>query len=465
MYYRLNEDLRLRGWKLLPTGIARKLSGKVEFVPPKVFRALQKALVPLPRDSPLFSPEECGALERLLAEGILEESGHPAPLTEQQAYRTYPNRFLRSVHWAVTGKCNARCRHCCLSAPKRTDMQDEAGEFSHEECLGIVRQMEAAGVRTVSLTGGEALARPDFFEIVDALLAADILVTAILSNGLLVNEGTLGELERRGIRPEIHMSFDGVGCHDWLRGVEGAEAAVARAFSLCRERGFPTGAAYCLHRGNIHALAESVRLLASLGVSSLKVTRLRIEGEAEGIPDEAISCDEEFRAYLDYIPRFFEDGAPINLLLAGFFSYCGGSCGIPFVKHEEGSDCGNLCLCGHARNRMYITPEGFMVPCISMGSTAGGRRRFPNIRETTLADALCGSFYMDFIDTRLAEYFAHNPGCAACEYRNRCAGGCRGNVDMGGDDLLARDEDTCRFFQGGWYDRLADLLKKIGARI
>lgn len=52
----------------------------------------------------------------------------------------------------------------------------------------------------------------------------------------------LDALEARGIRPEFNMSFDGVGTHDWLRGIDGAERDVERAFLLCRERGFPTGA-------------------------------------------------------------------------------------------------------------------------------------------------------------------------------------------------------------------------------
>lgn len=83
---------------------------------------------------------------------------------------------------------------------------------------------------------------------------------------------------------------------------------------------------------------------------------------------------------------------------------------------------------------------------------------------------------MNFIDTRLRDYFAHNPGCAVCEYRNRCAGGCRGNVagrregattatgaSVGAAevDLLARDEDACAFFRQGWYDRVTKLMEKI----
>ena len=460
MYYRLKDEFRLRGWELLPTGIVRRLSGDVDFLPPAVYRALQKACGSLPVGSVLFSAEERKMLAELCEAGILEKSEVPAPLSDAQKYRAYPNRFLYSVHWAITGNCNCRCRHCYMSAPS-----GKVNEPTLSDCLDVVRQMEAAGVRTVSLTGGEALLRRDFFAIVDALIDADILIVTVMSNGLLVNEKTLDEFERQGLRPEFNMSFDGVGCHDWLRGVPGAEQAVLRAFSLCKERGFPTGAEYCLHKGNLSALRESVKLLGELGCQTLKVNRLNVEGEALGIADYAITRDEEFQTYLDYIPQFYEDGAPLSLMLSGFFCNDGtDGFEIPFVKNEEGEDCGDYCLCGHARNYMYITAEGAMVPCIPMGSAEGGRCHFPNIRETSLADALRDSYYMGFIDTRLREYFAHNPGCAVCEYRNRCAGGCRGRVaSVGGPevDLLARDEDACAFFRQGWYDRVTKMMEKI----
>ena len=460
MYYRLKDEFRLRGWELLPTGIVRRLSGDVDFLPPAVYRALQKACGSLPVGSVLFSAEERKMLAELCEAGILEKSEVPAPPSDAQKYRAYPNRFLYSVHWAITGNCNCRCRHCYMSAPT-----GKIGEPSLDDCLDVVRQMEAAGVRTVSLTGGEALLRRDFFAIVDALIDADILIVTVMSNGLLVNEKTLDEFERRGLRPEFNMSFDGVGCHDWLRGVPGAEQAVLRAFSLCKERGFPTGAEYCLHKGNLSALRESVKLLGELGCQTLKVNRLNVEGEALGIADYAITRDEEFQTYLDYIPQFYEDGAPLSLMLSGFFCSDGTEdFAIPFVRNEEGEDCSDYCLCGHARNYMYITAEGAMVPCIPMGSAEGGRCHFPNIRETSFADALRDSYYMNFIDTRLRDYFAHNPGCAVCEYRNRCAGGCRGNVaSVGGPevDLLARDEDACAFFRQGWYDKVTKIMEKI----
>lgn len=463
MFYRLKEDLMLRGWDMLPTGIVRKCSRDIAFLPPKVYRALQKATEMLP--SSLFTSEEQKMLAELVEAGILEECDAPAPLSPEQRHLSYPNRYLYSVHWAVTGKCNCRCRHCYMSAPTRNSA--DIGEPSIEECLAIVRQMEEAGVRTVSLTGGEALTRRDFFTIVDALTDAGICLTAIMSNGLLVNEKTIGELTARGLKPEINMSFDGIGCHDWLRGIDGAEKAVIRDFELCQKNDIPTGAEYCLHKGNINVLGDSVKLLDELGCSSLKVNRLSLEGEGVKIADCAISQVEEYEAYLACLSRYYEDKIKMTLMLSGFFaSRRDGTYTIPFDKEfAEDRDYGSYCICGHARNNMYITAEGAMVPCIPMGSIEGGRAQFPNIYAMKLREALVDSSYMKFIDTRLRDYFVHNPGCAACEYKNRCAGGCRGRVaGAGGGDLLARDEDACAFFRQGWYRRLTEKMAELGVK-
>ena len=326
--------------------------------------------------------------------------------------------------------------------------------------MDIIDQMESAGVQAVSLTGGEALVRRDFLEIAERLTRAGIRIDTIMSNGILVDEALLKALAGMGQTPEFNMSFDGIGCHDWLRGTEGAERRVIRAFELCAEHGFPTGAEYCLHKGNTDAFRESVKLLGSLGCRSLKVNGLSLEGEALQIKDYILTSDEEFSFYLDYIPKYYEDGQPLRLMLSGMFMSKGkDKAVIPFEKMQEDQDCGNYCLCGHARNRMYITQDGYIVPCIPIGSVENGRNQFPNIRETTLSEALNDSFYMSFIDTRLDTYFQIHPECEACEYRNRCAGGCRGRAS-GDGDLMAKDAEACAFFRDGWYDKVKKLIEK-----
>ena len=406
--------------------------------------------------SPFLNEEEAKGLEQMKDMGIIELSDAMCTLTEKQAYRAYPNRFLRSVHWAVTGRCNCRCRHCYMSAPS-----GQEPEYTHEECLDIIRQMEAAGIGTVSLTGGEALVRKDFMELAEQLTEAGIRIETIMSNGFLVNEKLLSGLKALGQKLEFNMSFDGIGCHDWLRGIDGAERKVIAAFELCAKEGFPTGAEYCLHRGNKEAFPESVRLLGSLGCRSLKVNTLSAEGEALQILDQILGPDEEYAFYLDYLPKYYEDGEPVELMLSGMFLSNGKKKAvIPLAKMPEDSDCGNYCLCGHARNTMYLTHDGYIVPCIPIGSMEKTRNLFPSIRDMKLTDALKDSFYMSFIDTRLNRYFEMNPECGACEYRNRCAGGCRGRAAETGD-MMARDEKACVFFRNGWFDRTKVLLEEL----
>ncbi len=456
MYYCLNENCLLRGWDKLPTGIVRRLSGQVVFLEPDLYTKLRDFGWMLFESSPFLTDMQSKALAMMAENGFLDLCPSCRPLSEDQAYRLYPNRFLRAVHWAVTGRCNCRCRHCYMSAPS-----GHAGDYSHEECLRIIDQMEAAGIQSVSLTGGEALIRRDFLELAERLTRAGIRIETIMSNGLLVDEDLLTRLTELGQKPEFNMSFDGIGCHDWLRGVDGVEKKVLSAFALCAEHGFPTGSEYCLHKGNMAAFRESVKLLSSLGCGSLKVNGLSLEGEALQIRDTAITLDEEYRFYLDYIPQFYEDGEPLHLMLSGMFRSLGkGRASIPFEKMPEDRDCGNYCLCGHARNQMYLSQDGYIVPCIPIGSVEKGRNRFPSIRDMTLSEALQDSFYMSFIDTRLNAYFDMHPECKACEYRNRCAGGCRGNAAETGE-LMARDQKTCVFFRNGWYNRVKELLQKL----
>jgi len=97
------------------------------------------------------------------------------------------------------------------------------GSPTHEQLMDVVEQLAECGVCSVGITGGEPLVRKDFLDIIDALVEREIAVSTIYTNGWLVDEVLLDELEKRGVRAGFQLSFDGVGCHDFLRGVSGAE--------------------------------------------------------------------------------------------------------------------------------------------------------------------------------------------------------------------------------------------------
>jgi sulfatase maturation enzyme AslB (radical SAM superfamily) len=87
-----------------------------------------------------------------------------APVDQSADYYDTLLARLRSEHvpysvlWELTHKCNLKCVMCYndpLSQP----------ELSTDECLTILAQLVEAGTLRLTLTGGEILTRPDFFEI------------------------------------------------------------------------------------------------------------------------------------------------------------------------------------------------------------------------------------------------------------------------------------------------------------
>ena len=202
MFYCLKENYLLRGWDKLPTGIVKRMSGEVYFLDPNLYSRIRDFDWMVFEGSPFLTKEQQQFMTQLAEHGLVDLCEKPRPLSKEQAYRKYPNRYLRAVHWAITGRCNCRCRHCYMSAPS-----GNAGDYSHEECMNIIDQMEAAGIQVVSLTGGEALTRKDFLEIAERLTDAGIRIDVIMSNGLLVNEPLLDSLTGMGQKPECFRSM------------------------------------------------------------------------------------------------------------------------------------------------------------------------------------------------------------------------------------------------------------------
>ena len=462
-YVRIKPKGLLRGWKGIPAAVVDWETGRMLPVTEPIFRTLKLCNGMFPSDSPVFLGERQKHLEYLNRFGIIEYLHEPLALDPKQEYRYFDNRYIGNVHWSLTGHCNYRCRHCYMRAPHQILPQP-----SLEKCLEIADEIADCGVTYVSLTGGEPLIRSDFLDIIDRILERDMRVDMIMTNGSLVDETLLDALRKRNCYPEFNMSFDGTKeWHDWLRGVDGAFDSVCRAFRLCREKGFRTGAELVLHKGNRNLLRESVRLLGNMGVSSLKVAGLRAAGEGASISEQALTMEEVYECFLEYIPQYIEDGMPVpSLMLAGLFTAVKGKYSIGAERHPEGQDCLKAPICAAARKTMYLGPDGYILPCIPMSEQDYVQNRFPNINQMTLKQALKDSFYIQFIRTTLGDYLDHNPGCRGCEYQNRCGGGCRGQAVSanGGADLLGIDPDVCLLFQGGYYERARVFISSLEER-
>jgi radical SAM protein with 4Fe4S-binding SPASM domain len=460
----LDRRFLLRGWQGMPYALLDDITGQVCIVPEAVFRTMQLCNGQYREYDPVFFGPRRKILEELEKKKLIVFSDEPFKLRPEQAYRSYPNHFIRKVHWSVTGRCNYRCRHCYMSAPHAVLPQPGT-----QEMFRIADEIADCGIPVVTLTGGEPLIREDFLSIVERLVSRGVRISTIMTNGALVTEELLDELEKRGVLCGFDISFDGVdGWHDWMRGVPGAGENAIRALRLCHEHGFETGVQIVLHKGNLSVLRESVRMLSELGVSGAVVGGVRDVGEGHALGPYILSDEELFEAYAEYLPQFVEDGMPLSRVrFSGMFAYENGKFVLPLVRGDVEDTCSRALLCPSMRNTMYLSPDGYVLPCIPMSYNEVSKQCFPNVSELTLSEALGDSAYMRFISSTAKDYFEHNPECRACAYAKQCSGGCRGRATEAshGENLMGKDPFTCWYFLDGYYDRAREIIERLQKKV
>ena len=452
MRYILDERYRLRGWQKLPAALYDTQRKQPVFLPKARFLQLMYCDGAHELDEAQLPEDEKRFIEASKAEGVIRPAGFAEFLQPEQAYRLYPAQYRRQAHWSLTGACNLKCRHCFMSAPAA-----KHGSPSREQLLAVADQLAECGVFQVGLTGGEPLIRSDFLDIVDALNEREIGIDVIFTNGWLVDEALLDELDRRRVHPPFQLSFDGVGWHDFLRGVPGAEARTIRALKLLQAREHPVSVSMCMHRKNRHVLRETVNLMAALGVRSMKCGSMMELGEwaQPEMRDLQLTVEEELETFEEYIPQYFEDDAPVSIMLGGMFMYTPGEPAWRIYNRWECSaeEEARTPSCGVLLKNFYIGAEGMVCPCMGMAD-CDGAPPFPNLFETPLKDILGDGDFTRLCHATVGEVRERNPKCRECQYVDRCTGGCRNAALLAEGDYYGVDPELCRFFELGGEARI-----------
>lgn len=457
MYYKLNEKYGFRGWKKLPYALRRMDSEgwykNPVFMDKPSFMAALRCNGVEEVDEASLSEVEREVLNELVNHGVATTSAEPmGRLESYQRYRLYEGRYLESVHWSITGRCNYRCRHCLMSAPAARHPQ-----LPLEDLVKMADQFARCGIRTVDITGGEPLVRSDFLELVRALSERKIGIRVLFTNTKLLTGELLDQMKELGQTPSVQISYDGYGQHDWLRGIEGAEDEAKAACELLFSRGRHYVVAACVHRGNKGSIQDLWRYLAAHGCSLLRVNTPQELGTWKEYSDEyALSLEETWGLYQQFIAQWYEDGMPIDIELEGFFTGKAGKLDhkTAYVKHlEDGISLESVDYCESVHHFAYISPEGRLVPCMGFADSPLGPR-FPNILEegTSLPEASLdeNSTYRKVVDTTVADVAActeENPECVGCEHLRSCLGGCMLESTTPEGNFLHRDERCCWFFK------------------
>jgi radical SAM protein len=149
----------------------------------------------------------------------------------------HDQRPLR-IYWEITRACDLACRHCRATAVSEPDPD----ELNHREALHLIARLAEFGdpLPHLVFTGGDALKRPDLFELITAARQAGFAVSVAPSATPLLTADALLALHAAGV-DAISLSLDGSTAprHDAIRGITGTFERTLAAGRIAVDVGLP----------------------------------------------------------------------------------------------------------------------------------------------------------------------------------------------------------------------------------
>jgi AdoMet-dependent heme synthase len=148
----------------------------------------------------------------------MPQNAHPTG-AGHHALRDYAQTPL-NIYWEMTQACALACRHCRATAMPDPNPQ----ELTFEESLAFLRQIPKFGspMPQLILTGGDPLARPDLFLLIEEAGRLGIGVSITPAATPALTHEVLARLTAHGVAG-LGLSLDGstAARHDSIRGVTG----------------------------------------------------------------------------------------------------------------------------------------------------------------------------------------------------------------------------------------------------
>ena len=344
--------------------------------------------------------------------------GRFAARDESPARRRAPGHAVSNVMLNVTHRCNLRCRHCAVyadpgsgagwshlavaTAPAGVGRGPglEAGAAREPSTAGLVRlidRLAERGTRTLVFFGGEPLVRPDVRHLL-SFAAARIPRVCVFTNGTLLSDELCRQLARE--TKEVRVSLDGSRpeVHDEIRG-KGSFQRTLEGIRRLRHAGHPAVVIKTvITRRNARDVPNMVKLAKRLGVGLDVGEFVPLGRGALHRSELQVGAGPLLQAYqcVWLLADYYElPAASFNTFCRRFMARAGTSCGAG---------------CGY----VLVDSSGEVFPCEGLQYWPARMGNLLRADERPLRPRF-GS---------LATSVDAFPGCAECDLRYFCKGGC-----------------------------------------
>lgn len=337
-----------------------------------------------------------------------------------------PPAAIATAYLHVTHRCNLQCIGCYSRVPGERC----ASNLSLEELGRVVSVLRELGVERLVISGGEPLLRDDLPELAAHAKACGVHEVVVLTNGTLVDARRL-----EALAPSVDVmsvSIDGASSADtaYVRG-EQRLGALTAAVTAIQAAGMCAHLLQTVHAKNIETVPRCLKLARSLGASI------------------GFSILSGSRAELGDL--FLED-AQLEALVAMMWS----------SRAQVESSCLDMAenplrvrvSCGAGRTMVSVAADGTIYPCHMLHKPA-----------LALGNALVDDVntLRNHLDELRLPPVDEMRGCAHCDVRYLCGGGCRARTLRETGFLAARDP-YCQFLHRSLEHMIADFTALSGER-
>ncbi len=339
----------------------------------------------------------------------------------------------------------------------------QRNEFSRDEAMRLLDEVAKCGISYIRLTGGEPTLYPWLREVIKGIRDRGMRLQTLITNGSMLTPELLAFIKELHPDAEIMISFDGIGCHDWLRQHEGSEKLAIQAVRHSRETGLPVHINANVNRRNASVMFDSLQMLSDIGIDRFRMIRTTEAPRWElNKKDDTLSPEEYYEFSRCFAEKYRESGITVPVVIWQSLFLNGKTKAFSCLPVKTPSECydENALMCGAMTKKPSVQANGEVVPCAPLGGyNTHYNIHLGNVHEISLQALLTDGPFAETITATVGDKLRANPKCASCEYVRNCQGGCPALSVISGGSLFSSDEYKCAFFRQGYYDRYCETLK------
>lgn len=197
--------------------------------------------------------------------------------------------------WQLTNECNFACLHCIEESGPGRAFKDE---LSDTQTFEVLRQAIELDVPYISLSGGEPMVHPRFFDLV-AFAAERGTQLKIETNGQYLTKQACRRLKELDVK-SVQVSMDGASRETFNKmRVRGDFDEVLQGIRNLVEAGVPLEINYSPTKFNTHEIGRAVDLAYELGARNFYTGRTMYTGNAVKTWHKLVPSDDQYMHYFN----------------------------------------------------------------------------------------------------------------------------------------------------------------------